>query len=274
MYPSIRLFGKLDLPLYGPCFFIGFALALIISLKITKKGLRRGILSGMEHNDILYASLYAIIGIGIGAKLFFFLSRLPKVICDFNSYRLLWNTDIPGAMNYLFGGLVFYGGLLGAILGIWIYCHSYKISFWTLLGPITPFIPFVHTFGRIGCFLSGCCYGIEYHGPLAVHFPESKLNTTLAQVPRFPVQLLEATLNILLFIVLLYIFQRIISDGKILLGIYLTCYTISRFLLEFLRGDAARGQYGFLSTSQIISLILFPFAAYLLFSKRKDAQRQ
>ena len=74
-------------------------------------------------------------------------------------------------MNYLFGGLVFYGGLIGAFLGIFCYCKQYHLSYVPYMDVFAPLIPFVHGIGRIGCFCSGCCYGIEYYGPFAIQFP-------------------------------------------------------------------------------------------------------
>jgi phosphatidylglycerol:prolipoprotein diacylglycerol transferase len=141
----------------------------------------------------------------------------------------------------------------------------------------TPFLPFAHAFGRLGCFCAGCCYGIEYHGPFAVQFPFNEISPELSEVERFPVQLFEAFLNMICFGVLLFIMmknikkkpeERKLKQGQ-LMGIYLTYYLIARTFLELLRGDSVRGKIGFLSTSQIISILLIPVAIYFLLARKR-----
>ena len=124
-------------------------------------------------------------------------------------------------MNYLFGGLVFYGGLIGAFLGIFCYCKQYHLSYVPYMDVFAPLIPFVHGIGRIGCFCSGCCYGIEYHGPFAIQFPYNEAVPQLSQVPRFPVQLLEALMNFLLCGILFCLMKKKNLRNGRLMGIYL-----------------------------------------------------
>ena len=143
----------------------------------------------------------------------------------------------------------------------------------------TPFLPFAHAFGRIGCFCAGCCYGIEYHGFLSVHFPYNEISPELSTVPRLPVQLIEAGLNFICFGALLHIMlknlkkkkeERKLKQGQ-LLGFYLIYYLIARTILEFFRGDSVRGSVGFLSTSQIISILMIPVAVYFVLAKKRLA---
>lgn len=170
-------------------------------------------------------------------------------------------------MNYLFGGLVFYGGLIGAFLGIFCYCKQYHLSYVSYMDVFAPLIPFVHGIGRIGCFCSGCCYGIEYHGPFAIQFPYNEAVPQLSQVPRFPVQLLEALMNFLLCGILFCLMKKKNLRNGRLMGIYLIYYSIARFLLEMLRGDKIRGSISIFSTSQLISLILLPVGIVLVRGK-------
>ena len=116
--------------------------------------------------------------------------------------------------------------------------------------------------------MGGCCYGIEYHGKFAVHFPDNEFVSDLSVVPRFPVQLLEALINFILFIVLILIARKIRKRYS-MFGLYLICYAIIRFSLEFLRGDVERGIVLGVSTSQWISLLLLPIGFYLILKKDK-----
>lgn len=272
MYPLIDIFG-FHIPTYGLTFFVGFVIAIIVGRKISYK-------YTVNKDDFLYAAIYAAIGILIGSKILFFISKLPKIIPNFDTFLEMIKNDPLLALEYCFGGFVFYGGLIGAIAGIYIYCRQYKRAFMPIIGLAAPLIPFIHGFGRMACFFAGCCYGIEYHGPFAIQFPENELVPELNEVPRFPVQLLEASLNFIMFGILIFIAfqmlkkaQNIILVSSRLIGIYLIYYTIARYFLEMLRGDAIRGAVGGISTSQIISIILLPIGIYLIignWTKKKE----
>ena len=271
MLPFIDL-GILQLPLYSLLFMIGFAIALLLARKI-------GGSYGINKDDIIFAAIYGAIGLLIGAKVVFFIKKVPKVIANFEEFKKFIKIDTMGALNYLFGGMVFYGGLIGFCLGVLRYCVHFKVKLFDLADLYTPFLPFAHAFGRIGCFFAGCCYGIEYHGPLAIHFPYNELTPELSEVPRFPVQLLEALLNFICSGILLYIMSknakkepkdRKLKQGQ-LLGIYVAYYLVARTFLEMLRGDEVRGKVGFLSTSQIISILLIPVAIFLILARKRQA---
>lgn len=136
-----------------------------------------------------------------------------------------------------------------------------------------PCLPIAHGFGRIGCYLTGCCYGIPYNGILSVNY------TCSLYVPHnlslFPVQLLEACLNFILAIILI---TALLKKGCSIyyFYIYLISYASFRFLLEFLRYDyLERGVSFCLSPSQIISLIIIiAILAWLIFKKYFNVRRK
>ncbi|MCQ2519108.1 MAG: prolipoprotein diacylglyceryl transferase [Lachnospiraceae bacterium] len=276
MYPYIPIYKEIKIPCYTLCFFVGFVIAVCMAMKsINKLPPKDSQISFPNKYDVLFAAVYALIGLAAGAKIFFVLSRLPKVIAHPAAYKAMWNLSKAAALNYLFGGLVFYGGLLGAAVGTYIYCRQYKVLLEPIVKVTAPLIPFVHGFGRIGCFLGGCCYGIEYHGIFSVKYPFNEMVPKLNEVPRFPVQLLEAGLNFICTFVLLSLGKKM--DSRRLLGSYLFYYSVTRFLLEYLRGDAERGVYSLFSTSQVISIILFPIAVFLIVGQRfglKNAKKE
>ncbi|MBQ9766066.1 MAG: prolipoprotein diacylglyceryl transferase [Lachnospiraceae bacterium] len=259
MFPVIEI-GVVRIPVYTALFMLGFAIMIIMARRIAER-------YNYPKADILYVSLYAGIGIFLGAKLMYFISKLPAIVAKFDVYIEYWKNEPMGAFNYSFGGLVFYGGLIGALLGAYIYCRQYKMPFHTLTDIFAPLIPFVHGIGRIGCFMAGCCYGKEYHGFGCVQFPANKLIPVLDDVPRIPVQLIEAGLNFAVAGVLFVLMKKVKLKSGQLMGIYILYYTVARFLLEMLRGDAARGNVGGVSTSQIISVILLPIGIALVSGK-------
>ena len=161
----------------------------------------------------------------------------------------------------LSGGYVFYGGLFGGLLAAVSYCRRYRISLRAAADFYAPALPLFHVFGRIGCFLAGCCWGIEAPwGVVYTHSLAAPNGVTL-----FPVQLTEAVCNLAICMVLLLRERRLSgrqpTGGALLL--HAALYACVRFLLEFWRGDAVRGHFLFFSTSQWISvLILFAIGIY------------
>lgn len=254
MHPIIHL-GPIEIPSYGTIIFLGLLLGTVIAALSAGR-------YKVEKLDIVLSTILAGIGIVIGAKLLFMITTVPEIVKNFSYVK----THISETIFYLFGGYVFYGGLLGALFGYWFYCKWFKINFGAVLNVITPVIPLVHAFGRVGCFLGGCCYGIEYHGKFAIHYHYNAFVEELNAVPRFPVQLLEAGINLILFIFLFLFAKKKRKDGAVL-GVYLICYAIVRFSLEFLRGDIVRGFVLGISTSQWISLLLIPLGLYIILRK-------
>jgi len=196
--------------------------------------IRLGRYYSIKKDDIFYCSLYGIIGLIIGAKLLYLLTNIPLLITNWE--QIVSN---PQLLLALFtGGFVFYGGVIGGVLGIYLYAKQFKLSFKNLLLSLIPCIPLVHTLGRIGCFAAGCCYGIEYDGFGAIVFTHSL--TAPNYVPLFPVQLVESFLNLVIFAILLGTYKRFLNTYKTI-GLYCILYSIVRFILEFLRGDVIRG---------------------------------
>ena len=220
------------------------------------------------------AFLWGVLGALLGAKLLYLLPLLPRLWADLPLLR----ADPTWFMaKYFSGGFVFYGGLLGGLAGAWLFCKQRRTSFATLGRDLVPALPLFHAFGRVGCFLAGCCYGIPSPVPwLGVVFPAAAIEAP-SGVPLLPVQLYEAVGCLLLFLLLDHLLRQG-WPGDRLLALYLALYAAFRFLLEFLRGDAARGFLGPLSTSQVLSLgvlagLLLWFAGQLLHARRDVRER-
>ena len=261
MYPYINI-GNFEFPVYGMIIIFSFIIGLILCIPIGKK-------YGLIKEYIISAGIFSSAGLLIGSKLLYLITKLPIYISNYSNVYSKY-TSIE-KLEFLFSGYVFYGGLVGAILGVLFFSKIFNFDKWSLFSTLTPLIPFAHAFGRIGCFFGGCCYGIEYHGVFSISFNYNALSPHLSDVPRFPVQLLEAALVFILFIIIyIYTLKKTPIAGKTL-GLYLIFYSIIRFLLEFLRGDVIRGVWYGLSTSQWISLLLLPIGIILL---KKESRRE
>lgn len=215
----------------------------------------------LDFNDFLLLAVYALAFGMVGAKAAYLL---------LNVTRIDWSRALePAYFNLLMqGGFIFYGGIPLGLFGLWLAGKLHHVPVRPYLRIGIPLIPLTHAFGRVGCFLAGCCFGISYDGPLAVTYEHS--HGAPLGVPLFPVQLLEAGVVLVIAGVLLALCLRGWDEWP-LLGLYLGLYGAARFCLEYLRGDAERGRFLWFSTSQWISLVLMAVALTgLLWSRVKQ----
>ncbi len=254
MLPTITVFGK-TIAMYGLMITLGIIIGVMIAI------LRRSKYN-ISKDDVIFSSCYGGIGLVVGAKLLYIITIIPHIIKNWNVII----SDIKILNQVLSKGFVFYGGLIGAVIGFYIYSRMYKIDFMMLLDLMAPSIPIIHGIGRIGCFFAGCCYGMHYEGPFHIVFEHSTVAP--GGIPLFPIQLVESIFNITAGILLILYTRRERKPGKAI-GIYIIYYSIMRFLLEFLRGDISRGIVFNISTSQLISIFLLPLGLYLFMKPKK-----
>jgi len=159
----------------------------------------------------------------------------------------------PCSSLMLFGGLSFYGGLAGACLGGFIYIRIRGLPLWKVADVFAPSIALGDVFCRVGCLLSGCCYGTACNLPWAIRFPATHYT---GGIPVHPTQMYDAFLNFLIYVGLTWLSRRKRFDGQIFTT-YLTSYASCRIFLEYLRGDhlADPDHFG-LKLGQIISLVV------------------
>lgn len=148
------------------------------------------------------------------------------------------------------GGLIFYGGFIGATVAVVVLSRIRKEPLLAFADFTVTSLPLGHAVGRIGCFLNGCCFGKACDLPWAVNMQEAF---------RHPVQLYEAALNFILYLVLLKTYFSKGRDG-VVLSLYLMGYAVVRFMTEFFRGDE-RLRLFFLSYAQWLSVLLFVIGA-------------
>lgn len=257
MLPTLEIFGK-TIAMYGLMILIGIIIGVVIAVV---RGKRLNILG----DDVLFSSCYAGIGLIVGAKILYIIIIFPDLI----NYKEQLLSDPAKILPLLSGGFVFYGGLIGALLGYIIYCTQYQLNLIQMLDLLAPSFPIIHGFGRLGCLFAGCCYGIPYEGPFHIDFKLSHVAPN--NLALFPTQPVESILNFLTGIVLLIYARRQRKPGKVL-GFYVIYYSIMRFVLEFFRGDIIRGVQHGLSTSQWISILLLPVGIWIIYNKNKMRQ--
>ena len=232
-------------------FFLLCTLAMLVGSAVTFARRRAFGIAGRDLRRIL---VLVVTGALIGGKLVYAIGQI-----------LMHGSD-PGfwtASNwsYVLGGSVFYGNLIGATSLVLLYVKRHKLPLGNVTDLMACFAPAAQAVGRVGCLCAGCCYGIQVGHMFTVP-------GTVYAVPRLPWPLLEATLSLAILSFFLIAKPERKRPG-ILFPLYLILYSFGRFVLEFFRGDASRGVW-LLSTSQWISLLVFPAGAVLLWWVKKQ----
>jgi phosphatidylglycerol:prolipoprotein diacylglycerol transferase len=248
MYPRLLELGPVTVYTYG----VLLAAAYLLGLKLA---MVRAKARGLDANRVLDLGIYIIISALIGAKLLL-------LITDFRTF-----TANPRELLTLArSGGVFYGGLILAVTVALLYIRKVGLPFWTTTDVFAPGIALGHVVGRFGCLFAGCCYGRPTTLPWGITFTDpfaaANVGTPLG-VPLHPTQLYEAGAELLILIVLLTTEKKGRSFAGRTFWLYMLLYAISRFIIEFFRGDE-RGAVGMFSTSQFISLVLAPLAIVML----------
>ena len=268
MDPVALKFGKLEVRWYGVFAALGFAVAYcLVRLRARTREFQA---------DAIDQLVFWILVGGIGG------ARAMYVATHWSEFQNQWNR----AFAVWEGGLVFYGGFIGAFAAAYIVAVVKKMPKRSLADLVAPALPLGHAFGRVGCFLNGCCYGQPYDGPFALQYPAQHyphvaatqqhighLSVAIQEcLPVFPVQLLNSATNLLIFVVLLLVEPRMPRKGQ-LFALYLMLYSTFRFSTEFLRGDYLHRTAG-LTPAQFLCLILLPIGiiAFVLLGKSTESQ--
>ncbi len=190
MMPILASFGSFHIFSYG----FSIALGVLTALFLMRQQARR---DGFPAPDQIYDIVFFVMVTGfLGARIFYVVQHAR------------WYFDHPLEIAAFWqGGLVFYGGMIVSFISLGIYCRQKKISFLKILDFIVPYIALIHAFGRIGCFLNGCCYGNACSMPWAVKFPGMDAAV-------HPVQLYEAIYNLGLFFLLRFLYAGIENRHK------------------------------------------------------------
>jgi len=266
--------GPLTIYWYGVFVALGFLGGMILMQYLAR---RQGY-AAEKIPDIVVA---ALLGGLVGARLFF-------VVSNWDHFK-----QYPGEIIRIdHGGLVFYGGFFGAATALLVFCRIAKLDAWRI-ADLTAFgLPLGQAFGRIGCFINGCCFGKPTDSLLAItyHVPphESVFQTQAEQhlinadmlvklgkegggfvcLPVSPVQLYLALANLaILGLLLALLGRRRQWPPGLYFALFLALYAVARFSLEFLRGDYLHLHHG-LTIAQVICLLLMPIALGLIWLRR------
>lgn len=212
---------------------------------------RRAPLTGVKAEHASDAGPWMIVGAILGARILY--------------VATYWKESFAGQpLQEIFmvqhGGLVFYGGLIGASLAIILYARIRRVPLWRLADVFAPSIALGYVFGRLGCLMNGCCYGRACGLPWAITYPrghETFPVAAAAPTPVHPTQLYDSFLNLALYLFLAWLYRRKKFDGQVF-AVYLVCYAFTRSFVEYFRGDynPEHIHVGFFTPAQLVSVAI------------------
>jgi len=262
MFPTlVELFG-IKISTYGLLVAIGLLLAYLLSLRLSK---REGIPQDKAEWVFIYAAVLGVVGSRIA-----FLVEHPETVKSIFDVFALWK-----------GGVTFFGGLAGGILGVLIAIKRYSLPLWKVADVAAPSLALAHAVGRLGCTAAGCCYGRQVPSvedtTIGIHlmkeFPFFYIVFPSGAVappgtPLYPTQLMEAGGNLIIFLILILLFKRKRFDGEVF-SLYMLLYGAERFVLEFYRGVTPTIHGLGLTWNQIVALAMVLLSVFLMLFLRR-----
>lgn len=261
MYPVIHITDTISIPSYLIILSFIYSAGIIYASK-------RAVKLDMDQFYTLDISLCIMLGGFFGARIFHVLYEQPEYY---------WNDPIQ-LFKVWQGGFVYYGGAIGAFITAVIFMRIKKLNFAVWTDFFTPLFPLGYGFGRMACFLNGCCYGKACALPWGVHFKNVDPNQV---IHRHPTQIYVLIWELLIFAAVLYfekhrktgtskLTQWLKPSGQLFL-FWLTFHALGRIFMEFLRDDF-RGTFIFsLSVSTWISIFILMTASHFLFHRGRKA---
>ncbi len=255
MHPVLFELGRLQIRSYGFMLAVSFLLGIWLAARRAKR-------YGIDPQKILDLSVVIILAAVVGSRLLYVVFHLDQYRNPLDVFAL-WQ-----------GGATFYGGFLLAMAASYWWVQRNGLKFLTVADVVAPSIALGLVFTRIGCFLSGCCYGKPTDGPLGIVFPPDgpagSAAAAFAQemgrdvVALHPAQLYSSLKGLAIFALLLALQPKLKKRGSTF-GLLLVLYGIGRFVVDFFRvyEDSARVLVG-LSFNQVISVGLVAIGVYLL----------
>ncbi|MFQ5432283.1 MAG: prolipoprotein diacylglyceryl transferase [Nitrospinota bacterium] len=245
MFPILLKVGPFTFYTYGLLVATGFLAGVALITYQAKK-------EGVDPQKAMDLSFYALAAAILGSRILYIIVNYDVFIESPLRVFKIWE-----------GGLVFYGGFIGAALAGFWYVRKEKLDTWHMADLAAPSIALGHAIGRWGCLASGSCYGKPTSSWFGITFTDVHAIAPLG-IPLFPSQIVESIMEFSIFLLLIAVRPHRKFKGQLFI-MWLLLYAVGRFILEFFRGD----DRGFiipnvLSTSQGVAVVVFVAGLFLL----------
>ena len=258
MHPEILRWGVLHITSYGLVLAVAFLAGTWLALREARH-------LGLDEDRVVSVILVSLVGGVVGGRALYVLEHLPEFRGSFLSVLALWQ-----------GGLTLYGGIAAGTAAGLVTARRTGLPMWVTADALAPSLALGMMFGRVGCFLNGCCYGRPTRLPWGVVFPpDSFASLEFGPVPVHPSQLYFAAAGLGLFLLVWWLRRRLRVAGVLFWGI-IGLYALVRIPLDFTRAYEAGAvllDTGSLrmSESQITSVLLALFALLMIARLRREA---
>ena len=258
MHPEVLHFGPLHLRSYGLMMAIAFIVGTFLSLREARR-------LSLDEDKVVNVILVTLIASVLGARMLYVLEHLSEFRREWTSVLALWQ-----------GGLTLYGGIAAGTFAGLIASRRMGLPVWITADALTPALALGTMFGRVGCYLNGCCYGRPTTLPWGVVFPhDSFAYLEFGEQPVHPSQLYNALAGLVLFLVFQFLRKRFRVPG-VLFWSFIVLFALVRIPLDMTRtyeADAVIMRVGVLdfTESQLMSIGMILFGTLMIMRLRRAA---
>jgi phosphatidylglycerol:prolipoprotein diacylglycerol transferase len=227
---------------------------------------RRALRENLNPEAIFDCGTWLLIGAIVGARALYVASYWSEVVDTAREYG---HSPLWEIFMVQHGGIVYYGGLIGASAACVTFAWRRRFPLWKLADILTPGVALGSFFGRWGCLMNGCCYGRPTDLPWGIQFPVGHpthpVDDALPHLVH-PTEIYDSLLNLALFAALAWFYKRRKFDGQVF-ALYLICYAVLRSFVECFRGDYPPSSLlaGRITPAQLVSVGGLLAGALLLF---------
>jgi len=270
MFRTLFSVGSFEIHTYGVMQAIAFFTAILIAVRMAKR-------EGIDPNIVFDLAIWVLVSVVIGARIWYVIEHFSEYSENPFDVLKIWE-----------GGLVFYGGFIGALIGGSLFLRTRKLRFTKIGDIMAPSLAIGIAIGRIGCFLNGCCYG-RISQSCGISFPgkefpppyADQLRQGLIQpgathsLPVIPTQLYSTLDNLVIFAILIFLSRRKPFQG-FLIWLFFGLYGIHRFIIDFFRYyEGAARALKIMTLSQAMSLCVIVVSGIaLLFLYREHKKNK